>query len=425
VSAAPATSKPWALLAYTVADDKGGGGSLDRAAQQELRAICDAADFGQVSVAAQVDFKRTRGVYRGSLTAAPPKVRDFEEVRAENHPLWRKILGTVRHSVLKVEAEQDDLNAARANVLQEFLRFGRRECPADRYVIFFYGHAYGPMGLFYDAASRQREPNTLRLNDLADSLQPVDGRAAVIVFRDCFMNTLETAFQLRTVAEFMIATQAEAPIAGIWPWLNFLAALMPGAASGDVARALALQLSRFLDEPANRGPFADVPYSLIDLDGVGAIVDPLEALTAALEAARGDARRETACAEALERARIGFPDDMSQPGDPALVDVLTMCDGLEALGRDPAAGPAKALGDVVRDQVVRWHHSQKGRFRGISLYYKPVKPRDVERSYIQAGSEDDAAKDAAHYTRLALCEATGWHRIALEPLRGESGQRRG
>ena len=137
--------------------------------------------------------------------------------------------------------------------------------------------------------ARQRDANTLRLNDLASSIEAVERKAAVVVFRDCFMNTLETAYQLRNAAEFMVASQSVVPVAGVWPWGGFLSALMPSAASGDVGRALAMQLARFLDEPANRGPFADVPYSLIDLGAAEAIVEPLKALADALDAARGDA----------------------------------------------------------------------------------------------------------------------------------------
>jgi hypothetical protein len=408
--------KPWALLAYTVADDRGSASSLDATAREELKAICDAADFGQLSVAAQVDFKRTDGVFRGSLTAPPPKFRGFETVRAEDHPLWRKILGSVERSKLRVQMERKDLNAARANVLQQFLEYGQRECPADRYVVYFYGHASGPMGLFYDADAGGRDPRTLRLNDLASSLRAVDGRAAVIVFRDCFMNTLEAAFQLRGVAEYMIATQALAPIAGVWPWLNFMGALLPGAATGDTAQSVVMQLAKFLDEPEHRGRFADVPYSLLDLGEADAIVEPLRALTDALESARLDSSRRAACAGALEGARVGHPADSARPGDPALVDVPTLCDGLAALGRDPVAAPARALGKVVGDRLVRWHHSRTGAHRGTSLYYKPVTSLDRERSCIEPATEEDAATDAAYYAKLALSEATGWHRVALNPL---------
>lgn len=411
------TQKAWAVLAYTVADDRGGGGALDGAAQQELKAICDAADFSQVSVAAQVDFKRTkRGVFRGALTAPAAPPREFEDVEDTGHALWKRILGNVRRSRIRVQANRDDLNAAGAGVLEDFLRFGQRECPADRYVVSFYGHAYGPFGLFYDRAAEEREATTLRLNDLAGSMRAVDRRAAVILFRDCFMSTLETASQLRGVAEFMIATQAEAPIAGVWPWLNFMATLMPAAASIDVARLLAVQLASFLDASGNRGPYVDVPYSLIDLDAAEAVNAPLAALTGALLDARGDARRRRACAAALEGARAGEAGNPKQPGDPALLDVLTLCDRLQQVHGDPVAAAAASLGDVVRDRLVRWHHSRTGAHRGVSLYYKPTSREDREKSFIQAPPGDDEVRDAAAYTRLALCEATGWHRVALDPL---------
>ena len=47
-----------------------------------------------------------------------------------------------------MQREPKDLSAARAGVLRQFFRFGQSKVPANRYVIYFYGHAYGPMGLF-------------------------------------------------------------------------------------------------------------------------------------------------------------------------------------------------------------------------------------------------------------------------------------
>ncbi len=140
--------RPWAVLAYTVADDKSSGGALDRPAQKELKAICDAADFGRLRVAAQVDFKSSPGVFRAVLEESEP--RAFEDIDASEHPLWRSVEAKLARSKLRVQKEQVDLNAARGRVLKTFLRYGHRECAADRYLVSFYGHAYGPMGLFYD-----------------------------------------------------------------------------------------------------------------------------------------------------------------------------------------------------------------------------------------------------------------------------------
>ena len=410
-----ATRKPWAVLAYTVADDQGTGSAIDAAVQRELKAICDAADFDQLSVAAQVDFKRSPGVYRGVLTEAPDVSFKFEEVPAASHPLWRSIEAKLERSTLRILAEKEDLNAARGQVLQAFLRFGQRECPADRYVVFFYGHAYGPMGLFFDRDADQATPNTMGLTALADSLESIDGRVAIVVFRDCLVNTLETAYEIRDVAEFMIATQSLAPIAGVWPWDTFLTALMPGAPSGEAAKAIAQQLARFLEPRENREPYADVPYSLIDLGAADAIVEPLKALVDGLESARGDPAREPACASALEAARVGHPDTPTEPGDPALLDVPTLCRNLGALAGDPVEAPAKALGTVVRNRLVKWHYSRADHHRGISLYYKPL-GENRARSHIFIDDAAAEAKDDARYKKLALSQATGWDRIALRPL---------
>jgi hypothetical protein len=45
-----------------------------------------------------------------------------------------------------------------------------------------------------------------------------------------------------------------------------------------------------------------------------------------------------------------------------------------------------------------------------------VRAEDLKRSYLQAEDETVARDDAASYKALALSKATGWHRIALNPL---------
>ena len=93
----------------------------------------------------------------------------------------------------------------------------------------------------------------------------------------------------------------------------------------------------------------------------------------------------------------------------------TLCDNLQELGDDPVAGPARALGAAVASKLVKWHYSRKAHHRGTALYYKPVKPSDADRSHLY--DEGTALQDDEHYAQLALSKATGWHRIALHPLR--------
>ena len=415
--------KPWSILAYVVADDEGPGLTLDNRAKHELVAICSAAaadEFIHVSVATQVDFKFQPGVYRASIN--PPPSRGFNPVEPDR--LWRSIQAllptssTGGHStVLNLEMNAEDLNAASGDVLQDFIAFGRTECPADRQVIYFYGHASGPMGLFWDADVRNG-PKALRLFELADAVRrgERDRPASVLVFRDCWMNTLEAAYQLRSVAEYMIASQSEVPANGAWPWNALVAALQNTSTTEDSATALVEGLAAFFDQESNRYGFADAPVSLLHLAAAGAIAEPLKQLTTELVAVRDshDQQAIAVCSAALEGARGGFPNDPSKPGDPALVDVLTLCMHLEKAPA-PVAAAADRLAEAVKAMVTR-HHSQapNSPYTGSSLYYKPLP--DGHRSFIQTSDHVVAAADAIDYQKLALVEETGWWQIAMDPL---------
>jgi hypothetical protein len=415
--AAPA-KKAWAVLAYTIAEDGSGTSLLDKTAQIELKAICDAADWRRVSIAAQVDFTRRRGVYRGVLTWLEAKGRDFKDIDPEDHELWKQVRDSVNAGLARVRLQRDasDLNAARTDVLHEFLRFGQDECPADRYIVSFFGHAAGPLGIFSDSTPGSDTHDLLRLPQLVAALRGTGRKIDVMLFRDCFMNCLESAYQLRTVTEFVVATQALAPATGRWPWRRFMTALTDEATPFDVGTRLFEALTDYLEEPQNRSGFATVPYALLDLGAADEMAAHLTDVVGALDAARADSALSRAYAGALEGARVGSPESGAVPGDPALLDVPTMCTRLAALAGTPVAAPAAALGDTVASRLVRRHRSQTADHRGTSLFYKPVRPEDLRRSYLQATDGAVAADDAAHYRKLALSRATGWHRIALDPL---------
>lgn len=414
----PPSKKPWAVLAYTIAEDPGTSSQLDTTAKRELKAICDAADWRKISVAAQVDFKNRRGVYRGALTQLAPKGRGFEDIDPENHELWAQVKESVRAGEAAVRLQRDatDLNATRPDVLEDFLRFGREHCPADRYLVSFFGHAAGPLGLFDDKTSGATSTDIMRLPTLVNGFQGAGSRADVVLFRDCFMNCLETAYQLRRSTEFIVASQALAPAVGTWPWRDFMRTLANDAAPYDVALALVKALAAYLDaDAAHREHMEAIPYSLLDLSAADEVATRLSALADALEAARQDPARRRACAKALEAARVGTVKG-AVPGDPALLDVPTLCGRLAGLSGDPVAKAAAALGRAVSSKLVRWHHSQTKHHLGTSLFYAPVRKEDRETTILFKGIEPVATEDAAAYRALALSKATGWHRVALDPL---------
>src|SRR4030095_16169372 len=100
------------------------------------------------------------------------------------------------------------------------------------------------------------------------------------------MDNLEAAYQLHGSARYMIASQTQSPIHGVWPWLNMLSVLTPSVDSSDVARSLGLQLENFYNSKSGRGGFDDVACALIDIDAAQQVATPLKRLVVALSAAR-------------------------------------------------------------------------------------------------------------------------------------------
>jgi len=400
----------WGVLAYMVADDE--GRSVDGRMNKELRAIFRAADGVKIGVAAQIDYKKTPGVFRGAATSeAPVDAAGFTLVPLRAYPQpWRQIKESLQTLKLRVESrgadrpEREDLDSSDSGVLQDFLRYGRTECLANRYLLFFNGHAHGPVGLFMDKKAGDQDPHPLRLDDLSRALRSLGVPATIVVFRDCYMNTLETAYQIRDVAKFMIASQGMAPVKGTWPWKKFLAGLRPHAKSEAVGLNLAFELGQFLD--STRGRLSEAPVTLLDLGESHLIVSPLSALVRALVRVRTRARSLAPYVDAFERARA------RRPGDRALLDVPRLCEHLQHVGDERVAAAARELGEVVTTRLVSWHHAQTIHFLGTSIYYKPTRYANRSVIYNKAWEQ----QDEAGYRKLALCRATGWDRIALMPF---------
>ena len=218
----------------------------------------------------------------------------------------------------------------------------------------------------------------------------------------------------------MIASQAVAPIAGVWPWLKLvMAALLPGAASIDVGRALACssRTSSTTRRTATRSPTC--PTRCVDLGAADAVAEPLQALADALDAARDDPRARRGVREGARRGSRGHRrTTTSNPGDPALLDVPTMCDNLAGAGRTTPCRrrPGRWATSCGSDWCAGTTPRRSGH-RGTSLYYKPVTPAG-HRAVVPAGRGRRRRRRRMRRTTrtLALCEATGWHRIALNPL---------
>ena len=244
--------KRWTVLVYMVADDPQGGELLDGQAVREMDQITTAAmsasNKDELYVAVQVDFRTLPGV-------------------------WRRVIG--ESTFVRPES-----NAADPATLYGFFEWAAKECPAHHYLLIFWGHSRAQFGMFGDSDPWEYTAQTLTLDELGDALKAAKrslGNAVdIVAFKDCFMATLETAYQLSGLAEYLLASPALVPVER-WPYDDMFKALVGDDACSAATKMLEA-LRKHYDDPNNRPRFPAVPYSLLSTRAADAVVKQLAVL---------------------------------------------------------------------------------------------------------------------------------------------------
>lgn len=400
--------KRWTVLIYMVADDPQGGELLDRQAVQEMDHITKAAlsvdkkHKEHLYVALQVDFRTLPGVWRRSIG-------ESTFVRPES-------------------------NAADPATLYGFFDWATAECPADHYLLVFWGHSRGQFGMFGDSDPFDYTAQTLTLEELRTALtaakrslqKPVD----VLAFKDCFMANLETAYELSGLADYLLASPGLVPIEG-WPYDEMFRVLTddangnlkPNERALDAGKRILEALGAHYLNPDNKKPHDEVPYSLLSTKSAVPVVEALGKLL-------GENR--TSVDEAEDQLRSTLEAAADNVGDPALADlgripppVSSPSTGrfaspdfldqfLRALGKvGPENPPAKSAvvaatsrGVAPTSDGLVVVHTGKD-FGGVSVFVFPSTTKAQRDSLLTRLADEKA------YRRLAISKDTKWADIAL------------
>jgi hypothetical protein len=369
--------KPWSVFVYLVADDQVGSpaNSLDAVAESELDLMFDAVDRRNMHLAVQVDFRDKQRVWR----------------HLERRPL----------------TSLPESSAADPRTLDRFFEWAFESCPAQRYLVLFWGHAFGTAGLFPDSApTAPGSRDLLSVKELGRVLTRVNDTYAdhpveALLFKNCCLSNLETAYQLQDCARVMVASQARLPARG-WPYDGLFNELRSGNDIERIARRLTRQLANFY---ADTQPNRDVPVTSLRLNVARELRSPLGALVEELRSLRSTSvtQWENTARTALRRAAV--------VGDSALPDVVSFCRHLRSPDgpyRRRLSETAQALEHVVNRQLVLSHYSKTSGFNGVGVFYRSADAIARSQSIVAD------VTDLAEYRRLALCQDTNWNEIAIE-----------
>jgi hypothetical protein len=376
------------VIAYLVADDERTP-VLNKFAREELDALKTAAINTDTRLAAYVDFTGSGKESQSQICFVDGKNGD----------------------VTKACSDTPETNVATPTVLRSFFDFARARSEKDsRYAVFFWGHGAGPAGLFLDPAPSPAQ--TLSLPQLWQALQVFPDPVDVILFKDCWVSTLEVAYELDDTADVMIASQGLVPILGAWPYANMFDALRNVADPIDNAGSLTLLelLHDHYNDEKNRGmpPLDHVVYSALHLKTARKQIAPnLRQLVLELKNATDD--RKVLSRKAMEKA-VG--------GDPALIDVKMFCELLQPLG-DGLGDTAGKLGKVLNEVVLgttKGTTSSGGaaptppaNMNGVGLFRRP-------QTLLSSSSNFVTEIFYSNYEELSISGVTGWIDIAFETV---------
>ena len=259
--------------------------------------------------------------------------------------------------------------------------------------------------------------------------EPSEGSTIdIVLFKECFMGMLETAFELEGAADYMIASQGRVPRLS-WPYVDIFRrlAISPGKLKtaeeikkyvNGVAVGIRQDLQSFYEVARNRRGKDEVPFSLVDVPALcQSITAPMKELVKALESTTGSEDEQR-----IRKQEVEETFDRCSIGDSALVDLGSVCERLSRLrGQSAGAIPENALAlsklhDPSNSLVTG---SSPSAFRGLSVFYFP-RPLEALGPPSAGGSfvAPVVARHPERYLAFRLNEKTGWNGVALRQAGG-------
>lgn len=230
-----------------------------------------------------------------------------------------------------------------AETLAQFVTYGLREAPADRYVLVLWGHGNGPTGgVCSDALF---DGDSLMPDELARALEsalPGGQKLDAVFFDTCLMGSIEIAQAIQPHADYMVASQESAVGTGL-RYDRWLGTLMQDPLM-DMAHLCQVAAQTYVNDN-NLGRFGEMcTISVLDLSQTNAVTHAVEQLYGALKQ-----RLESRPEEVLERrAELLSFGEFDQSGATDLVDALLIADAFE----DMEPNACRALRESLQRMVV-------------------------------------------------------------------------
>lgn len=231
-SIAPVTFQATAIAYYTMLVYMAADNDLAVAGLKDIEEMEQIGSSDSVHVVVQAEFSPEYLARAGCASAAC--------YNRPNHNTFRFRVGTgsqVGGPDTPVE-DMGNRNMTLGSELADFIRWGKQNYPAEKYILVLWNHGGGYEGLIADHTSAGN--NLMSLTTLRQGLESAATKFAVIDFDMCLMGGAETLVSIQGFADFAVFSEELEPGDGN-PYDRLLRVLRttPAISSRDVAQAMA------------------------------------------------------------------------------------------------------------------------------------------------------------------------------------------
>ncbi len=159
---------------------------------------------------------------------------------------------------------------ANPDTLSDFIRWGAKTAPAQKYALVMWDHGGGSnSGLIWDEL---HEHYALSLEDFGRAIGNSGSRMEAVILDTCLMATIETAEALSPYVKYLIASEEVVPGYGsaYTAWLQYLYD-HPGCSGADLGKELCPASLQKYSDIGDTASFSTTTFSCIDLSKIPAV----------------------------------------------------------------------------------------------------------------------------------------------------------
>ncbi|MHB8129922.1 MAG: clostripain-related cysteine peptidase [Mobilitalea sp.] len=304
------------------------------------------------------------------------------------------------------------------STLQDFLIWGVKNYPAEKFVVILWDHGAGAQGFGYDE-NNLGDPS-LTLKEINGALKAAEATSKkkfeMVGFDACLMANIETATALQDYASYMVASEELEPGHG-WDYTSALKALnkKPTATGAEFGKAIA---DGYKKQAVDAGTDKQITLSVVNLAKVKAVNTALDKFIKKASNDIKDPERITSVSMARSKAE-DYGDAGAHGGSTDMADIYDIANNLKSTYPTEASQLMKSIKACITYKITS---DAKPNANGLSIYF-PCKDKDnfkaVLKAYANTGYTKSYQQFLATYVDKMLADQTPIQLTQADPSAGE------